>query len=363
MKLLPIGGRVYHFLRRQLKAPWARFATVTDPRDRRGQRWSLLPMMHDLGGILAGVKTLRQLEAQSLDLQMPGFSPLHRRLPDTTVYELLGRLAPDELLGTLVAQVRTLWRSKLLAPLGLPCGVIAIDGKSLGALDHDADGWGQRHTRDHDGSPYWLVRALRAVLTSSVGRPALWQLPIPPHTNEMGCFVAMFDALRTSYDALFEIITVDAGMTSKRARGVCAGGGQGLRHGRQGRSARAAAGASARADAADGSGPCSTQRLGAAQGDTACSVDCTAPSSWQGCPAGSRCARGGWSAPRIAPTTAPSSTRTATSSATCPLGRLSPSQILGVVRGHWGSKTTATGRWTWCSARTTRRCVRKAARR
>ena len=41
-----------------------------------------------------------------------------------------------------MAQVRTLWRNKLLAPLGLPCGVIAIDGKSLGALDHDADGWG-----------------------------------------------------------------------------------------------------------------------------------------------------------------------------------------------------------------------------
>ena len=123
------------------------------------------------------MKTLRQLEAQSLDLQMPGFSPLHRRLPDTTVYELLGRLAPDELLGTLVAQVRTLWRSKLLAPLGLPCGVIAIDGKSLGALDHDADGWGQRHARDHDGSPYWLVRALRAVLTSSVGRPRCGSFP------------------------------------------------------------------------------------------------------------------------------------------------------------------------------------------
>ena len=76
MKVLPIGGRVYHFLRRQLKAPWARFATVTDPRDRRGQRWSLLPMMHDLGRDSGGVKTLRQLEAQSLDLQMPGFSPL-----------------------------------------------------------------------------------------------------------------------------------------------------------------------------------------------------------------------------------------------------------------------------------------------
>ena len=73
----------------------------------------------------------------------------------------------------------------------------------------------------------------------------------------MGCFVAMFDALRTSYDALFELITVDAGADQQSARGVCAGGGQGLRHGRQGRSARAA-GALARADAADGSSPCST---------------------------------------------------------------------------------------------------------
>ena len=216
MKVLPRAGRVYHFLRRQLKAPWARFAAVTDPRDRRGRRWSLLPMMHTvLAGVLAGIRTLRELEAQSLDLQLPGFAPLRRRLPDTTVYELLGRLAPDELLKTLVAQVRTLWRSKLLAPVGLPCGVVAIDGKSLGALDHDADRWGQRHTRDHDGSPYWLVRALRAVLTSAVGKPALWQLPIPPHTNEMGCFVAMFDALRQAYDALFEVITVDSGMTCK----------------------------------------------------------------------------------------------------------------------------------------------------
>ncbi len=189
---------------------------MTDPRDRRGRRWSLLPLVHTvLAGVLAGIKTLRELEEQSLDLTLPGFAPLRRRLPDTAVYDLLSRLIPDELLGTLVAQVRTLWRSKLLAPVGLPCGVIAIDGKSLGALDHDADGWGQRHTRDHDGSPYWLVRVLRAVPTSSVGKPALWQLPIPPTTNEMGCFVAMFDDLRRAYDALFDIITVDAGMTSK----------------------------------------------------------------------------------------------------------------------------------------------------
>lgn len=216
MNVLPESGRVYNFLRRQLKAPWAGFATVPDPRDRRGQRWQLVPIVRTVfAAMLAGFKTLRSVEKQSRALALPGFAPLRRRLPDTTVYDLLPRLDPSALLPTLLAQVRTLGRKKLLAPVGLPCGVLAIDGKSLGALDHDAAGWGQRQTRDHDGSPYWLVRVLRAVLTSSVGKTTLWQLPIPPKTNEMGCFVEMFDALRTHYDALFDIITVDAGMTSK----------------------------------------------------------------------------------------------------------------------------------------------------
>ena len=336
MKVLPIGGRVYHFLRRQLKAPWARFATVTDPRDRRGQRWSLLPMMHTiLAGILAGVKTLRQLEAQSLDLQMPGFSPLHRRLPDTTVYELLGRLAPDELLGTLVAQVRTLWRSKLLAPLGLPCGVIAIDGKSLGALDHDADGWGQRHTRDHDGSPYWLVRALRAVLTSSVGRPALWQLPIPPHTNEMGCFVAMFDALRTYYDALFEIITVDAGMTCKAHAAYVQAADKGyvmavkdsqpelLRELQRELLPQTDAAPVAHSDWERHKGHSVQRRLYR-------TVELAGLPGWESL-------RQGWlvrTAHRADDGTEQHEDRYFISNV--PVGRLSPSQILGVVRGHWG---------------------------
>ena len=69
----------------------------------------------------------------------------------------------------------------------------------------------------------------------------------------MGCFVAMFDALRTSHDALFEIITVDAGMTSK-AHAAYVQAADRATSWPSGRSARAAAGASARADAADGSG-------------------------------------------------------------------------------------------------------------
>jgi predicted transposase YbfD/YdcC len=56
---------------------------------------------------------------------------------------------------------------------------------------------------------------LRAALVSSVGKTALWQLSIPPDTNEMGCCVAMFNALRAHYDALSDLVTLDAGLISK----------------------------------------------------------------------------------------------------------------------------------------------------
>ena len=79
-------------------------------------------------------------------------------------------------------------------PLGLPCGVIAIDGKSLGAPRPRRRRWGQRHTRDHDGSPYWFCAGAASGADLVGGKAGAGQLPIPPHTNEMGCFVAMFDA-------------------------------------------------------------------------------------------------------------------------------------------------------------------------
>ncbi len=44
-----------------------------------------------------------------------------------------------------------------------------------------------------------------------------------------------------------------------------------------------------------------------------------------------------------------------------PVGRLSPAQILRVVREHWSIESDCN--WTWCLSRTTRRCVGKAPRR
>ena len=71
--------------------------------------------------------------------------------------------------------------------------------------------------------------------------------------------------------------------------------------------------------------------------------------------------QGGWSAPRIAPTTAPEQHEDRYFISNVPVGRLSPSQILGVVRGALGIENDRSGRWTWCSARTTRRCAQGSA--
>jgi hypothetical protein len=123
-------------------------------------------------------------------------------------------LLPEEFRLQLQRQVHVMWRSKCLPPQHLPCGVVSVDGKGLGTLEHDAEGAAQKAHRN-DGSPYWLARVLRAALVSAPSSPLLDQLPIGAKTNEMGMFVEFFDALHDSYDLLFEIVTTDAGMTSK----------------------------------------------------------------------------------------------------------------------------------------------------
>jgi hypothetical protein len=97
--------------------------------------------------------------------------------------------------------------------------VLTFDGKGIGALDHDVDGSAQKAHRSHDGSPYWLPRVLRAVLTSSPVRPCLDQMTVPAETNEMGAFSDFFSAVLAVYDALFEILTLDAGFAALELAG------------------------------------------------------------------------------------------------------------------------------------------------
>lgn len=221
MKLQPRDRRVDRFLRRHRRQPAYRFTSVEDPRDRRGRRWSLQQLLQTLlDGLLANCPSLRDVE------ELTGARAERRgdgrRVPDTTLFNLLERLAPEGFLPSLHAQVYGLYRAKSLQPVGLPCGVLSIDGKEISTLDHDAEGSAQKSHRSHDGRPFWMPRVLRASLTSSPVRPCLHQMTVPADTNEMGAFADYFAQLESVYGGndLYEIVTVDAGLVSREHAGL-----------------------------------------------------------------------------------------------------------------------------------------------
>lgn len=218
MKVISASRRVERFLARQLRAPAYGWSEVSDPRCEQGRRWGLGELLNAvLMGFVSGCRTLRRMEALTEDLGASGRRYVSRRVPDTTAWDLIGCLKPKELRLQHVTQVKALWRAKKLIPVGLPCGIAAIDGKGLGALEHDAEGTAQK-THSQDGSEYYLARHLRVVLVSAESKPCLDQMPIKAKTNEMGDFARFFRRLMRDYgknNDLFEGVTVDAGLASK----------------------------------------------------------------------------------------------------------------------------------------------------
>ncbi len=215
MKLQPRDQRVQHYLLRHLRSPLYQWEAVTDPRNRRGIRWPLRVLLQTaLVGMLTACRTLRDVEALTDEMKGTGRALVPGRVPDSTLYDLLPRLDVEQMREQLRRQAHQMWRAKSLEPQGLPCGVLSIDGKQIGALPHEAAGGAQKGHRSHDGSAYWLSRVSRAVLTSAASRPCLDQQIVPAHTNEMGLFADFFDAQVRHHGTLFELVTADAGMTS-----------------------------------------------------------------------------------------------------------------------------------------------------
>jgi hypothetical protein len=216
MKIQSKDRRVQKFLDRHLKSPAFRWEDLTDPRALRGRRWSLAELLHGaFTGMLAGCPSLRDVEALTEEMGLMGRQYVSRRVPDTTLWDLLPELSAAELRCTMLRQVKMFERAKMLEPVGLPCGVVAFDGKGLGALEHDADGQAQKVHPANGRNPYWLSRMLRVVLTSCAAKLCLDQIPIGPKTNEVAMFGILFDQVLAAYNSLFEILTTDAGMTSK----------------------------------------------------------------------------------------------------------------------------------------------------
>jgi hypothetical protein len=155
---------------------------------------------------LRGVETLTELAFEA-------------RLPDTTLYDLVGQFsgpAVESLRTQLHAQMRTDWRSKSLEAVGLPCGVAAIDNKTLwtGPLQaaHDPEA---QAVHPKDKAAYAQVRSVRSVLLSAASKPAIDQVVIRRETNECGMFPEVFATLQATYDSLIEVYSMDAAFCSE----------------------------------------------------------------------------------------------------------------------------------------------------
>lgn len=186
---------------------------VQDPRSRRGRRWSLGSLMTSvIVGVVCGRRSLAETETLtgSLARGLRRLLKVPRRVPDTTARDALVRIEPEELRAVLRRQCRQAWRRKALRPVGLPCGVVSIDGK-VTATPFTEGPFVQKQ-----GQTYGVVRTLGSALVSSAATVCLDAEPIPPETNEMGHFRKAVDALVKAYGELsmFEVIMGDAGMCS-----------------------------------------------------------------------------------------------------------------------------------------------------
>ena len=197
------------------RLPEVALEEVPDPRAREG-RWSLAQILRaTLVGLMAGCRSLSEAEGLTEGLAPPMRRRLGlpRRLADTTARDALCRVPLEGLRAALHRLVRAAWRRKALAPVGLPFGVVALDGKvtALPTLNHPL----VQNKHPEDGLPYGLVRTVTCALVSAQGRPCLDAIPMPGDTNEVAFFQAAFQSLVATYGGLFDLVSYDAGGYSR----------------------------------------------------------------------------------------------------------------------------------------------------
>ena len=179
-------------------------------------------------GLTSNQPTLRDVEEMTEKLGSWARPLVPDRISDTTLDTEARRLDHDYLHAKLVLRVRELYRSKMLAPVGLPCGIATVDGKNLATLDHDADSTGHARSSENakwhkskaeekkHGTAYYLMPALRTTLTSAEAKPCIYQIPLPPGVGESTVFPEMVDSLDREYgrSGMIDVIDGDAGLTS-----------------------------------------------------------------------------------------------------------------------------------------------------
>lgn len=186
---------------------------IEDDRGTRNRRWSVLSLAKGLMvGLVVGLQGFKQLETltDSLSRGLRDKLGIGRRLSDTTVRDFLVHARLASLQAALHRQVRTALRRKQLEPVGLPCNVVAFDGKTT--------------MTPYDGGPYaqeqsprrYAMRTMTCTLVSSRAPICIHASPIPKETNEMGHFAAAVREVARAFGrgSMVELVTADAGMTS-----------------------------------------------------------------------------------------------------------------------------------------------------
>lgn len=198
------------------RLPDLQLSKVEDPRRRQGRRWRLPTLLTAvLAGLVAGRKSLAEVEAFVTEMASAARRQLGlpAMLADTTLRDVLVRLAPFEVRQALHRMVKAAWRRKALPLQGFPFHVLALDGKvtAVPVWDHH---YAQQQTGDEGQRAHGLVRMVNAVLVSTPAKPVVDSVPIPAETNEMGIFPTVFEALVRVYGELFKLVTYDAGANS-----------------------------------------------------------------------------------------------------------------------------------------------------
>jgi predicted transposase YbfD/YdcC len=163
---------------------------------------------------MAGARSTAEAEEVTEQLT-PGMRRrlgISRRVPDTTLRQMLCGLSAREMRTLVQRSVQVADRRKALGHEGLPFGVAAMDGKSVTLPNWDAP-FVQRHARE-DGQAIGLLRTVTSSLVSSSGAPCLDAYPVPGNTNETGVFQEAFAELVAAHGSRFRLITYDAGAAS-----------------------------------------------------------------------------------------------------------------------------------------------------
>lgn len=202
----------HNFLRRMLRKPaWSFKRFVSDRRGRQGRRWDFETLLQSLlEGYLSNRRSLRAVERLT-EIHRP------RRIPDTTLYDFVSHFGEAEVTGLrrqLQAQVRSDWRSKSLQPVGVPCGVVAIDNKTVWSGSEALAPAAAQVVQPAEQPAYAQLRMVRSVLISAASKPAIDQVVIRPETNECGMFSEVLAQLETAYGALIEVYSGDAAFCS-----------------------------------------------------------------------------------------------------------------------------------------------------